>query len=184
MRLVTKRLILRPIEKKDAKDLVENLNNIKVSRYLLRVSHPYRLKDAKSWIGYCSKESKEKPQKVYDFAIELKSEKKQIGGIEIGNVDRFQGKAEVGYWLGEKHWGQGIASEALSAIIDFAFNKLNLRRLEAGVFMENKASSRLLEKFGFKKEGSRIECYRSKATGKIHGDYFYGLLKKNYKAGK
>lgn len=184
MKLVTKRLILRPIAKKDAKDLLENLNNIKVSRYLLKVSYPYRLKDAKSWIDYCFKESKEKPRKAYDFAIELKAEKKQIGGIGLGNVDKFQGSAEVGYWLGEKYWNQGMASEALKTIMDFAFKRLNLRRLEAGVCVENKASARLLEKFGFKKEGLMMEAHRSKATGKIHSHYFYGLLKKNYKAVK
>lgn len=184
MRLTTKRLILRPIAKKDSKALIESVNNIKVSRYLLAVPYPYRMKDAKWWINHCAKLLKEKPRESYEFAIELKSEKKQIGGIAVNHIDKFQGKATIGYWLGEKYWKQNYGSEALKALINFAFDKLKLRRLEAGVFKENMASAKLLEKHGFKKEGIRKESHRSKATGKIHDEICYGLLNKNYKIKK
>jgi len=180
MKLITKRLILRQITKKDAKALVENINNIKVSRYLLLVPYPYTMKDAKWWINQCIKLSKEKPKKGYEFTIELKAEKKLIGGIAIGHIDNFQGKATIGYWLGEKYWRQGIGSEALKKIIDFSFTKLKLRRLEASAFRENKASIRLQEKHGFRREGIKMESCRSKATGKIHDEIRCGLLKKNY----
>lgn len=73
---------------------------------------------------------KKKKREGYPFAIYLKSEKKVIGGISLDKVDKFQGKAGVGYWLNEKYWNKGYGSEALKAILDFAFKKLKLRRIE------------------------------------------------------
>ncbi|MFH1209252.1 MAG: GNAT family protein [archaeon] len=175
MRIVTERLILRSISDKDIESLIENINNLNVSKYLLVVPYPYTIKDAKWWINHCKEKGRE-----YNFCIELKSEKKLVGGIGLSHFDKFQRTAEVGYWLGEKYWRNGYVSEALKTLIDFAFNKLKLRRLEAGVFSKNPGSGKLLEKFGFVKEGLRKECRRSKSNGEIHDEVMYGLLKKNY----
>jgi len=180
-RIITDRLVLRSITDKDLKDLIENINNLNISKYLLVVPYPYTKKDAKYWINHCSKEMKKKSRKSCEFVIELKSEKRLIGGIGLSKIDNFQGKAEIGYWIGEKYWRQGIGSEALKVLLDFAFDKLKLRRLEANVYTENEASARLLEKFGFVKEGLGRKSQRCKATGKIHDSYFYGLLKEDYK---
>jgi [ribosomal protein S5]-alanine N-acetyltransferase len=176
MKLVTERLVLRNISDKDIKDLIENINNLNVSKWLLVVPYPYTEKNAKWWIDHCKEKDKE-----YNFCIELKSEKKLIGGIGLSHVDKFQGTAEVGYWLGENYWKKGYGSEALKVLIDFSFNKLKLRKLEAGVFSKNPGSGKLLEKFGFVKEGIRKEARRSKATEDIHDEIMYGLLKKDYK---
>lgn len=92
-------------------------------------------------------------------------------------VDRYQGIAEAGYWLGRKYHGQGYGSEALEAVIDFAFKRLKLRRLEAEVFRGNPSSGRLLEKYGFREEGLKRKARRSKADGKIKDEYIYGLLR-------
>jgi len=180
MKLETKRLILRSIEERDRKDLIENISNLNVSRYLLVVPHPYTDADADFWIKHCAEEAGKKPRKSYELAIELKSEGRVIGGVGFTKVDLFQEKAEIGYWLGEKYWRQGIMSEALEKMLDFAFNELNLRRIEAGTFAENLASQRLLEKFGFRKEGIKRQGYRAKATGRIHDDVLYGLLREEY----
>ena len=124
MRLVTKRLILRDCTQEDAKDIVENLNNLNVSKWLLVVPYPYTMKDAKWWINHCKEQQKQKPRTNYDFSIVLKKENKVIGGIGLSNVDRFQGIASIGYWIGEDYWRQGIAKESLKEILDFAFYKL------------------------------------------------------------
>lgn len=176
MRILTERLILRNINNRDSNNLIKNINNINVSKYLLTVPYPYTKKDAKWWINHCKEKGRE-----YNFCIELKSEKKLIGGIGLSHVDKFQGTAEVGYWLGESYWKKGYGSEALKALTDFSFNKLKLRRLQADVFSKNPSSGKLLEKFGFVKEGIKKEGRRSKATEKIHDEIMYGLLKKNYK---
>jgi RimJ/RimL family protein N-acetyltransferase len=186
MQITTERLILRDPKPSDATSLAENINDINVSRWLLVVPHPYKLKDAKWFIDHCAKGRKEKPRKAYDFSIELKSEKRVVGGISVMGINRYNGTAEVGYWLGCKHHGQGYGTEALRAVLDFAFKKLKLRRLEAGVFAGNPSSGKLLERFGFKLEGSKRKGKRSKADGKINDELLYGMLKEEYRpnAGK
>jgi RimJ/RimL family protein N-acetyltransferase len=174
MRLVTKRLILRPPTLKDARDITENVNNINVSRYLLRIPYPYRIKDAKSFVRLCNKKTS---RNSYEFGIALKSTGKIIGMIGLLNTDAFSKKAELGCWLGEKYWRQGLGNEAAKAIIKFAFEKLRLVRIEAEVFSKNRASINFWKKLGFKKEGTKRHAVRSKATGKWHDTYVFGLLK-------
>jgi RimJ/RimL family protein N-acetyltransferase len=180
MILKTKRLILRPITPEDATSITENVNNLNVSRWLLVVPYPYKKKDAIFWIKNSQKKAKEKPRKDYSFGIELQKEDKIIGGIGLHKVDRYHGKADLGYWLGQKYWRNGYGSEALETLLDLAFNKLKLRKLEAGVFVSNPSSGKLLEKYGFKKEGERIQTLRCKADGKIKDEYLYGLLRRDY----
>ena|SRR3989344_1673024 len=181
MEIKTKRLILREINNKDAKDIQKNINNLNVSKWLLVVPYPYALKDAKWWIKNCQEEYKTKKRKKYNFGIELKREKRIIGAIGIDKVDEFQGTASVGYWLGEDYWGRGYGSEALNEILKFAFNKLKLRRIGAGVFAGNPSSGRLLEKFGAKLEGTKRKGAKCKADGKIKDELIYGLLKEEWK---
>lgn len=181
MKLVTKRLILRDLTMKDAKDLVGNINDLNVSIYLTHVPYPYTKKDAREFISICGKNIKQKPRKNYELGIELKSEKKLVGLVSLIKVERFNGTAGIGYWLGQKYWRQGIMYEAVSKLIEFAFTKLKLRRLSVTAFKENEASNSLIKKIGFKKEGIRKEHYKSKATGKIHDDVIYGLLKSEWK---
>ncbi|MGV8150251.1 MAG: GNAT family N-acetyltransferase [Candidatus Woesearchaeota archaeon] len=176
MKLVTKRLILRPVNKNDVSDIVENINNIKVSRYMSLIPYPYVKKDAYSWIN--RKEKKNNGNIAdYTFVIEHKKDKKVIGALGLHRVDYDAKKAELGYWLGEKHWGNHYMSEAVQAIIKFGFGKLKMKRIHARVFSENIPSARLLEKFGFKQEGLMRKSGFSKATKKIHDEKVYGLLK-------
>jgi RimJ/RimL family protein N-acetyltransferase len=181
MKIETERLILRPITKKDKKDLIEGIGNIEISKYLLTVPYPYAEKDADWWINHCNEKWKEESPSSYEFVIELKSEKKMIGGTGLSHVDEYHGTAELGYWLAAKYHGKGYGSETLKAILDFAFNKLRLRRIEAKVYTHNEPSYKLLEKFGFKREGLCRESVKCKASGKIESDYMYALLKKEYK---
>jgi RimJ/RimL family protein N-acetyltransferase len=174
MRIVTERLILRPPTLKDAGDIAENVNNLSVSRYLAVVPYPYSIKDARVFIKLSEKNR-------HNFGIVLKSSGKIIGMMGLRNLDKFVKKADVGYWLGKKYWRQGIATEALEAIVKFAFRRLKLVRLQAGVAVENKASANLLKKVGFKKEGLRRKAERAKSTGKWHDTYVFGLLRSDVK---
>lgn len=177
MKIETERLILRKPAMKDIKDLIENINNLNVSRCLLVVPYPYTVKDARWWINNC----KEKPKDDPNFNIELKSEKKLIGGIGLANINNHQKTATLGYWLGEKYWRKGIVTEAIIPLLDFAFNKLKLRRLDILVFIGNEPSTNLAKKIGAKHEGTRKKAAICKATGKIHDEKIYGLLKEDWK---
>ena len=181
MKIKTERLILREWEQKDKKDIIEGINNLRVSKWLLSVPFPYKKKDVNWWIKHCQEKLKKKKRESYELAIELKKEKKVIGGFALAHFDKTQGTATLGYWLNEKYHNKGYGTEALGKLIEFAFEKLKLRRLNACVFVRNPSSGRLLEKFGAKKEGLKRKSQVCKADGKIKDDIVYGLLKSEWK---
>lgn len=179
MRLVTKRLILRDANVKDAKDIAENANDYDVWYFTDSIPHPYSLKDAKSFIEKCERDRKEKPRKNYSFGIEIKSEKKIVGKISLFRINKEHKRAGIGYWIGKKYRKQGIVSEAEKAVLDFAFNKLKLNKINGDAMTENVGSNKLFEKFGFRKVGILKEELIKK--GKKKDVYHWELLKGDYK---
>ena len=117
----------------------------------------------------------------YEFAIELKSEKKVIGGLSLNKINNFQGTAGGGIWLNKKYHNKGYGSEAFAERLKFAFNKLKLRRVETGFLKGNKSSFKMLKRMGYKLEGMKREAFRCKADGKIKDEYIMGLLKADWK---
>jgi ribosomal-protein-alanine N-acetyltransferase len=180
-RIETERLILRRPSKGDISDIVRNLSDLEVTKWLLVVPYPYTEKDALWYVEHCKEKLKNKPRADYNYWIELKESGEVIGGIGLASIKQDQGTGVLGYWLGASHHQKGYGSEALGAILDLAFQKLNLRRLEAGVFAGNPSSGRLLEKYGAKLEGHKRQAAISKATGKIMDEDIYGLLRSEYK---
>ena len=180
MKLITQRLALRPLKDSDAVDIVRGVGNLDVSKWLLVVPHPYTMEDARTWIEDNKAKWRRKKREDYTFGIELTEEHKIIGAMSIMHLSGTQGTAEIGYWIGPDYHGKGYGTEALRAVVDFSFNRLKLRRLEAGVFAENPSSGRLLEKIGFRNEGTRMQAKVSKATGQIHDEVMYGLLARDY----
>lgn len=178
MKLETKRLILREPKKSDWKNLVEGIGELDVSKNLFVVPYPYKKKDA---IDFINKSLQNWGIKNYDFIIELKTEKKIIGSISIGELDKFNGTATTSSWINKKYWKKRYITEAKIAINDFAFNKLKLRKLRSYVYEENKASSNTQRKMGYKLEGKLRKEAKCKATGIIHDNYYYGLLKEDWK---
>ena len=179
MKIETKRLVLREYCEEDAEDIVNGISNLNISKWLLMVSYPYTIKDAKGWININLKEQKKKQRESFEFLITLKENKKVIGGIGI-NVKRNE-VADIGYWLAEEYWRRGIVYEACNEIINFGFEKLKLRKIVIPIFAGNIASNGLAKKLGAKLEGTfRKQCI-AKATGEVHDENVYGLLKEEWK---
>lgn len=90
----------------------------------------------------------------YSFGVFKNEDDTLIGAISLFQIlwEDLQ-SAFIGYFLDRGHNGKGYATEAIKLIVDFAFNELNLHRIEAGVMPHNQASIRVLEKAGFHKEG-------------------------------
>ena len=170
----TERLILRKFKLTDIDDLVEGLNNLNVSKWLAFVPFPYTREDAEKYI----KNSIDND--LYNFAIVLKSENKVIGSTQLSNISLVHGTAGGGIWINEKYHGCGYGSEAWGARIKYAFEILNLRRLENGYFKDNVSSFKMQEKFGYKNEGIRRKKFISQATGKVEDEYITGLLKEEW----
>jgi RimJ/RimL family protein N-acetyltransferase len=175
-KIITKRLVLQKFGSKDIYDFAEGLNNLKITKWFIAVPHPYTLKDAKKW---CKDSGKSK--KDLHLTIKLKDERKVIGAIGIHKIDNFQKTATVGYWINEKYWKKGYGTEALNATLEYAFEKLKLRRIEAGVLIGNPSSGKLLLKFGAIQEGLKRKAIRCKADGKIKDEIIYGILKEDWK---
>lgn len=177
MKLETERLILRKPKESDWKDIAEGCNNLEVSKHVLLMPHPYGENDAKEWIEIATKKWDEGS---YEFFIELKSEKKVIGGLGL-KVDENDKIGETGFWINQKYWRKGYITEALKALFDFAFDKLKLRKIESGAFAENEASNAIHKKMGYVLEGMKRKHGICKATGEIHDENIYGLLKEEWK---
>jgi ribosomal-protein-alanine N-acetyltransferase len=178
MQLETKRLILRKPKLSDWKDVVEGIGDYDVSKMLTSVPYPYRKKDATQWIA---RKLKEWGKSCYPFFIELKSEKKVIGCMDIHHIDKLFKIGSTGSWINKKYWRNGYITEAKIAANDFAFDKLKLRRLSSNIFSDNIASNKTQKKMGYKFEGKRRKCVGNKASGKIHDENMYGLLKEDWK---
>jgi [ribosomal protein S5]-alanine N-acetyltransferase len=129
----------------DEKSLTENANNYKIWINLKDIfPHPYTLIDAYEWIKMAA-------DSQANFAIEVKG--KAVGGIGILlKGDIYKKNAEIGYWLGEAYWGQGIISAAINEVVEYTFKNFDVSRIYAGVFEYNLASMRVLEKAGFHQE--------------------------------
>lgn len=179
MDLETKRLILRKPKKTDSQDLFEGVCEYDVAKMTKAIPHPYHKEDAESFIKTLIK--RWNSGKDYTFFIELKSEKRVIGAIGISNIHQLNGTATTGSWINKKYWKKGYITEAKIAANDFAFNQLNLRRLDSTVFTDNKASNATQQKMGYQFEGLKRKATKSRSTGKIHDVNVYGLLKSDWK---
>ena len=99
-------------------------------------------------------EEKRKNDEEYYFGLFQKENNKLIGTISLFQVMRESlQSAFIGYFLDQHHNGKGYATEAVKALVGYAFEELNLHRIEAGVMPRNMPSQRVLEKAGFHREG-------------------------------
>jgi RimJ/RimL family protein N-acetyltransferase len=103
-----------------------------------------------------------------------------IGTATLFNFNFDNGRAEIGYSLAREHWGNGYCNEALTALLNYAFEKFNLRRIEADVDPRNGPSIRTLERLGFQREGYLRERWH--VDGEIQDSLFYGLLRRDWES--
>eukprot|EP00455_Lapot_gusevi_P009633 TRINITY_DN14329_c0_g1_i1.p1 TRINITY_DN14329_c0_g1~~TRINITY_DN14329_c0_g1_i1.p1 ORF type:complete len:189 (+),score=20.20 TRINITY_DN14329_c0_g1_i1:51-617(+) len=136
-------------------DLIDALalqaNNRKIWRNLRNAfPHPYTRDHAELWISLASQE----PSPSTNLAIFVQNQFAGGIGLQLPNPDDVECRnAELGYWLGEEFWGQGIATDAVGVFVDYAWKVLpQLHRLQAYVTGWNEASKRVLLKNGFIQE--------------------------------
>ena len=148
MEIRLSRCRLRPFREGDQACLVQYADNRRIWINLRdRFPHPYTCEDADAWIRQFAGESP-----PTQCAIDLEGD--VVGGIGITlQEDVHRRSGEIGYWLGEPFWGQGIMSEVVPAFTAYAFATFDLCRIYAAVFEWNLASARILEKAGYTLEG-------------------------------
>jgi RimJ/RimL family protein N-acetyltransferase len=158
--LQTERLVLRPLHETDLDDIVAEVNDFAVSRMLARVPFPYCRADAEDFLAASRRSSR-------DLSLILAMDGKAIGCMGLTDVKTT---CEFGYWLGQAHWRQGLASEAARAFLAFAFDDLGVGTVRSGVFADNPASLRVQEKLGFEKTGSSFRQSLARGHAVAHID--------------
>jgi ribosomal-protein-alanine N-acetyltransferase len=141
---------LRSWENGDDVSLLRYADNPKVSFYLEnRFPSPYTAADAAAWV----KLQMLQPKPVTDLALVIENEVAGGIGITLQN-DIYCKNARIGYWLGEPFWGKGIMTEALALFTSYIFEQFEVMRIYAGVFGNNPASAKVLQKAGFQQEAT------------------------------
>ena len=171
MNIKGKNFVLRNYRKSDWKELVKNLNDKKVSKFMCTVPFPYKIKDAKKFLRESERHLKKKNKTAINFAVEV--EGKVVGGVGFRDIEDH--RAEIGYWLSRKHWNKGIMTSIVKSFTEFGFKKLKFRRIQAHVFAQNRNSARVLEKNGYKLEG-RLRKFQMK-DGKASDGFLYAKVK-------
>jgi RimJ/RimL family protein N-acetyltransferase len=151
--LETQRLILRPPRLEDASAIAKLANDRRIAENTARIPYPYAVADAKEWIAAVTAQAGSE-----NFVI-------TVGGEVIGACGYVLRSSvpEIGYWLGVPFWGNGYATEAARALIDYVFGERFHGALSAGARTSNPASRRVLEKCGFQWTG--VGLYRIRAIG-------------------
>jgi RimJ/RimL family protein N-acetyltransferase len=176
-KLETPRLILRRFRDDDLTALVAYRANPEVSRYQM-------------WESYDEVKGRELLEKVkgknpgdtgyFQFALEYKTTGELIGDLMIKTDEQDKRLAEIGYTLAHAFHGKGLACEAATALIDYAFNTLKMHRLSATADPRNLASLKLLGRLGFRKEAHFVKSLWFK--GDWADDVVYGLLEEEWPA--
>jgi ribosomal-protein-alanine N-acetyltransferase len=146
----TERLLLRKITLNDANDMFEYASDPEVSEYTTWSTHE-SIEDSKFFLKTLVKMYKRR--ELVDWGIVHKAEKKFIGTCGFVEWRMTHSRAEIGYALSRKYWGEGYMSEAVSAVIDFGFREMQLNKIQARCEVNNIASARVMEKVGMQLEG-------------------------------
>jgi [ribosomal protein S5]-alanine N-acetyltransferase len=140
---------IRNYREEDLQQLIRQADDHAVWQNLTDMfPHPYTADKGRDWIKHATSQEPRTNFAIVDNVDHV------IGGIGLElERDIYRVSAEIGYWLGREWWGQGIATRAVRAMTDWAFNTFTLERIQAGIFETNPASGRVLEKAGYLLEG-------------------------------
>lgn len=154
--LLTNRLKLRRYQQGDQQQMHDNfLSDTKVTEHVNWESHT-NLKMTEDFLQMHLEKYNE--INFYGWAIEMNG--KVIGSIGAFHIDDTIKSCEIGYSLGSKYWGQGIITEAVTAVLDFLFREVEFNRITASYNEENIASGKVMKKVGMSYEGTCKEAVK------------------------
>ena len=171
--LATARLRLRPFTDTDADDLFALQSDARVLRYW----------DSPPWTdraraGQFIARSQEMAEEGAGVRVAIERDSVFLGWCTFNSWNPDFRSASLGYCLGEAAWGQGYATEATGAVLTWAFDTLDINRVQAEADTRNAASARVLEKLGFMLEGTlREDCV---VNGVVSDSWVFGLLRREW----
>jgi [ribosomal protein S5]-alanine N-acetyltransferase len=173
--LETARLRLRPYTDADITELVPLIGAREIAAMTLRIAHPYTEQDAKEFLARIN--SGDEVRK----AIILRNDGRLIGGVGLRRDPKHH-NAELGYWVGVPHWGNGYATEASQEMLRYGFEELGLHRIYASHFHHNPISGKILRKLGMRYEGCQRQHYRK--WDQFVDSELYGMLREEWQNGQ
>ncbi len=174
--LSTERLILRKMTRRDAKSLFQFWSDHEVTKYM-NMSSFKNMEQTLYMIDFLNNLFKNK--EGIRWGIVRKEDNALIGTCGFNTWIKRSSRGEIGYELGREYWGKGYATEALKEVLKFGFEETRLNRAEAFVVPEASRSIRVLEKLGFKKEGTLREY--GYWNDRYWNEHIYSLLRKDWK---
>jgi ribosomal-protein-alanine N-acetyltransferase len=169
--IVTERLVLRRYTRDDIPDVL-GLAADPSFAWLISKNIPATKEDIRKYIDLQISYQPFEKDKVFELAIERKEDGKVIG--LLGMIRRDPEQGEVGWGLGVEYRGQGYATEAARAMMEYGFHSLGLHRIHADTNSNNLRSWRIMERLGMKREAVlRDSVYEE---GKWLDRYVYGML--------
>jgi ribosomal-protein-alanine N-acetyltransferase len=174
--LATDRLMLRELQPADAADLFTFRSDAEEQKY--NSAPMVALSEAADLIAIVRKAFAKQQQ--IQFGVALRDSNRVIGLMGFNSWDRYHHRAEIGYDLSRAWWGQGLAYEAVDALLRWGFEQLDLHRVELETIADNTRSIRLAERLSFQREGVRREV-SFEDDGAYHDVAIYGLLRAEYR---
>ncbi|GEN46873.1 GNAT family N-acetyltransferase [Alkalibacillus haloalkaliphilus] len=175
--LETDRLKIRKLTMDDVEDINKYTSKDEVSQYVSWNTHQ-SLDDTKDFVQFALDQYQK--HDVAPFGIELKETGKIIGTVDYIWWKPAHQKAEIGYVLSDQYWSNGIMTEAVQELIKFGFENMDLVRIEARCFAENKGSERVMQKVGMTYEGTLRKSMFVK--GHYKDLKMYAILKEDYES--
>jgi RimJ/RimL family protein N-acetyltransferase len=175
--IATERLLLRWLTPADVPALFAVFGDPVVCRYWSRPTLPDLAAAAalqEEIVG------RFRERRLFQWGIAERETGAVVGTCTLAALDATHRRAEIGYALARAAWGRGYVAEALPALVRFAFEELELHRIEADVDPRNDRSIRALEREGFVREGHLRERYH--VQGEVQDAALYGLLRHEWAA--
>ncbi len=178
MAIETNRLRLPEVSDEHVSAIQSAAGDRDIADTMISIPHPYPDGEAARFVARLK--SDRVGGRAVGFAIETIEDDEFCGVIIIRDIDREHEQAEIGFWLARPAWGKGYMSEALSAVLRYGFQELNLNRLYAHHMVRNPASGRVLENNGFTQEAVLRE--RVQKWGVFEDVCLWAILRREWDA--
>ena len=175
IKIETDRLVMRPFTLEDKDAIFEVMKD--KDMYLYSPDEPWESSEnAEEFINLAIRLYNDDHHTFkHFFAVTVKESGTIIGICGIGGIAYDRTKNEVFYHIGKNYWGNGYATEAAKAMLDYAFGNLELKKIIAAVHPDNIASNRVIKKIGLKRAGVISGLPGEHAF--FNGEYLYSLYK-------
>lgn len=173
---VNKDIELRQLELSDSVDIFKTIDSEReyLGKWLPFVEFSQKLSDTEGFVEAIVNA----PEDSSEYIFTIRKQNAFVGLIGFKDTDNLNKRTEIGYWLSEKYQKQGIVTRSVEKLCDFAFNKLDINRVQIKCAVGNKPSANIPKKLGFKLEG--IERDGELLTGNIFTDLeVYSKLKRD-----